>query len=392
MDEMNTAPEPVEAPEVSNPIDTDLDTKSSGSGKVLAEEPRKPESLRESLEAAAKEVKEEDKPKEKEVKAEEPKPEKIDKPEVKKDQPEKAEVEAAPDAEKKPRGPETREIIEAPSRLLPRSKELWRNVPHELRSDIIRLEREVETERQTYREAAQFHDELREYRDLGKQHNVSVKQALDNYVNMEKVLHSDPATGFKQVLSNLNMQPARAIGHIMQAFGVSPQQLVQHLQQAPHEYTALARQQTPQPQQPQQPVEDPRVKALEDQMNAMRAEAVSTQIVAPFAQEFPEYYENEAKIAQILKSGIIEQIHGSGLSPRDKLEVALGMVAPHALSKTVRQPVQNSNEHTQPVGDLRGEKSIKSSVGAVTDAAQPEKKMSMREMLEDEARKIARRA
>jgi hypothetical protein len=416
MENLAAAPEPTQ--NVANPIDENLDTRASGGGRV-APEPveqkpdaaRKPESVAASLEAAAKEIeddkkaetdakaaaKEAAKAKEAENKAAKvdgKEPAKAENPKPNQVQPATAEEEAAQADEVKQRGPETREIIEAPARLLPRSKELWKIVPHELRADLLRIEKEATAEMERHREAVSFREELKEYEGLAKRHGTSVKQALDNYVGIERKFSEDPSQGFKQLLGNMNMQPKDAIGHILRAYNVTPQALAAHIAQNPTEYTALASQRQQQPANQSSP--DPRYQALEQKIASMEeaqqndhAQRVFETEIKPFWQDHPEAQAKWPAIEEILVSGIIERIHGSGLSPRDKLEVALGMVAPSAFNVTARQP---ANEQPAPVGDLRGDKSIKSSLGAVSDADLPQKKMSTRELLEDEMRKLSRRA
>lgn len=395
-----------EAPD-STVIDTDIDGVKSGGGKVAPEpvdkpEPqRKNESVRDSLEAEAKrlsaqkpedgEDNDDDKPVvEKKETAKEVKPAEAKESEAKaKDETEQV--------AKTPKPSEGRKIIEAPARLLPQNKELWKGVAHPIREEWVRREQEYETERAQYQEAKALSDDLAEFNRMAKESGTTLKQAMSNYVGMENAFRSDPAQGFRALMSNLQMQPQQAISHILRAYGVSPQQLVQHMSANPNDYTSLARQPVQQQQpQAQQQQANPEIQELRKQLDEMRATQLADQIIAPFAKEYPEYYENENQIAEVLKSGIIERIHGNGLSPRDKLEAALLMVAPH-VARASRQSgeadsVRSQSENTAPVGDLRGDKSVKSSPGGVTETTEPERKLSMRDMLEEEARKLSRRA
>lgn len=254
----------------------------------------------------------------------------------------------------------------APARFIPSARDRWGNVPQEVKFEVTRVLDEAEREIAQYREHKQFREELKDFEELAQRHNVPLKEALNNYVDIERKFSEDPATGFRQLFNNLGMSPTQAVGHILRAFNATPQQLAQHIQNAPHEYTALAQQrpQAPQPQQPQHNVPDPQIKQLEQRLAAMEAEKVANDIIRPFTEEYPEYYENEDAIAEVLKSGIIERIHGNGLSPRERLEVALGMVAPHALKRSsqfngnVEQLTVPASRDT-PAVDLRGTKSIK---------------------------------
>lgn len=301
---------------------------------------------------------------EKPVKAEEVKPVKVEKSA----EPEKVDAVNERETPRKVEGQsEGRKIIEAPARFLPRAKELWQNVPHPVREEFDRVFRESEQEKAQYVEHKQFREELAEFETLAKQTGTTLKAAMSNYVSMENAFRSDPAQGFRALMSNMQMQPQQAISHILRAFGIQPQQLAQHIAQSPQEYTGLAPQrQAPQQQnpQPQQAQENPQVKALEERLARMEAEKVESDVIAPFAEEYPEFHDNQDAIAEVLKSGIIERIHGNGLSPRDKLEAALFMVAPQV--KRSMNVADNSNSSVPsiprdipPAVDLRGTKSIK---------------------------------
>lgn len=397
-------------PDTSTVIDQDLDTVNSGGGKPAVEptpapeKPSKPESARDSLEAEAKKITTQkdddadDQDDDKQPVAKDKPAKVVDKTEVKGSEA-KAKDAAEPEA-KTQKPSEGRKIIEAPARFLPRAKELWNNVPHPVREEFDRVMRENDTQTEQYRESHQFREELKSFEEEAKATGTTIKEALTNYVTMEKALRSDPAQGFRQLLSNMQMQPQQAISHILNAFNVTPQALAQHISQNPNEYTALAspRQQQFQQPQPQQQHVAPEVKALQDQLNAMRAEQVASSVIAPFRQEYPEYDQYEDQIAKVLQRGIIEELHGHGLSPRDKLEVALFMVAPHVRGGNSRQPDDSNSvltaANTQtPADNLRGgNKSVRSSVGSITDPVEPDRKLSLRETLEEEAKKLSRRA
>src|SRR5690606_30884751 len=175
------------------------------------------------------------------------------------------------------------------------------------------------------------------------------KDALKNYVDIEKKFSEDPAQGFKQLCQNLGMTPPQAIGHILRSANVTPQQLMEHMQRSPEAYNGLAPQRAQGQQMPQEssraPAPDPEVAALKAQVQSMQAQSLEQQIIRPFAEEYPEYYDNEDSIAEVLKSGIIDRIHGTGLSPRDKLERALFMVCPSAnRGRALRDDTDSSDQ------------------------------------------------
>lgn len=388
-------------------IDTDIDGIKSGGGKVAPEPvekpeaPRKSESVRDSLEAefkkasASKDEEGDDgdvetKEKPSEAKKEAPKPEKVEAKE--------SAVKADSEQEvKTPKPSEGRKIIEAPARFLPRAKELWKNVPNEVREEWQRVDNERETEIARYRESQTFRDELKEYEDLASSKGIKFKDAVGSYVQIDKAFSQDPALGFRQLLQNTGLTPQQAIGHILRASNATPQQLMERMTAAPHEFVFAGAQQPQQvQQQPQQKAPDPEILAMRQELDQMRAERVANEVITPFRTEYNVDTQTWQSIEKVLLSGILEDIHGSGISPRDKLERALAMVAPDLLASKAKNlqddSVQILDQDNAPARDVRGEKSVRSSIGSVTETVEPQKKMSMRDMLEEEARKLARRA
>lgn len=382
----------VPAESVSTTLESDVTPKTSGGGKITPtpieeakpEVPAKAESVRDSLKAELDKTKEPEKvenPVKAEKVEEEPKP--VAKTEAKSATPEK-EVDASEQVkdQQTERKSEVRDRPEPPARFLPRAKELWRNTPNEVQSEVSRIVREHEAEVQQYRESHQFREELKEYEELGKQHGVTVKQALQNYVGIERKFAEAPPEGFRQLLSNLNMQPQQAISHILRAFNVTPQQLAQHISADPNSYVS---QQPQRQQQVQQPQHNPEVDTLKQQITAMQTQMAHQQYIEPFAKEHPRYHELEQDIAFFLQSGKIP----ANLSPAEKLEAAYDMAERINPSSNVSSfsPKQTSSE-SRVDEDFNGSKSIKSSPGNVLEVKEPDKKMSMRELLEDELKRL----
>lgn len=382
---------------LSTTLDAEVTPKASGAGKVdipvddvKPEPPAKPESVRDSLEAELKKEKEEEPAPEKEDKGVKEEPEAKEKEEVK---PAKAEKSVTPEKEddaserddepKAERKSEVRERPEPPARFLPKAKELWRSTPNEVQSEVSRLVKEHEEEVQQYKESHQFREELRPFEELGKQHGVSIKQALENYVDIERRFYEQPEEGFRKLLSNLSMQPQQAISHILKAFNVTPQALATHMAQNPQAYVAPDR---PVVQQPQQRV-DPEVNQLKQQLTEMQVQLAHQQYVEPFIQNHPRYYELEQDIAFFLQSGKIP----ANLSPAEKLAAAYDMAERINPSSNIEPKVEKrASPESRVDDDFNGTKSIKSSPGNVLEVKEPEKKMSMRELLEDELKRLKR--
>lgn len=271
-----------------------------------------------------------------------------------------------------------RERPEPPARFLPKAKEVWRNVPQAVQSEVSRMVQDHEQEVSRYRESHQFREELREYEDLGRSHNTTVKEALGNYVNLERTLHSNPGAGFKQILSNMGMSPNEAIGHIMQAYGVDPRKVGQHMAQAPNEYAPRQRQQAPMPQPPQ---DDARVRQLEQTIYSMQQQQASKDIIEPFAEANPRYYELENDIAFFLHSGKVPH----SLPPAERLAVAYDMAERQNPSSNVGY---SDEPESRVDSDSNGRKSVKSAPGNLSNRAEPEKKLSTREVLENEFKRM----
>lgn len=411
-----------EAASLSTALETDIPTSGVGGGtpKTLTEpvpdtqKPAKVESVRASLEAEAKNLAERERRAEKsekvegETDAEKPdaKTDKVDakvdpkaeKPVVAKEAHEadpKAEKSAdaeKPDAtaqekEQEERKSENRNRPEPPARFLPKAKEVWKATPAAVQSEVARMAQEHEAEVSQYREAHQFRQELKEFEDLGRASNTTVKQALTNYVNIEKQFHAAPHEGFKALLTNLQMQPAAAIGAILQAYNVSPQALAQHLQQSPEVYSPMApRGPAPQPQTQQQP--NPEIQQLQRELQDMKLQQVTSQFIQPFMAEHPRYAELEGDIAFFLNSGKIP----TSLSPAERLAAAYDMAERINPSSSRADPAEQDDSNSRRVDtqDFNGSKSVKSSPGNVLEIAPTERKMSMRELLEDELRRSKR--
>ena len=361
---------------------------SSGAGTPRTLE--EPQSLRETLAASMKEqtaaleaekpepdAKVDDKAEEKPVekdKAAEPKEEKADpkpdkpveeKPAEKIEQPKEERQEKD---ERKPRHPEP------PQKFLPRAKELWPNVPNEVKGEVARLVSEHENE---VKQAREFITPLVKYHHMATQAGTTVHDALDRYVNMETALRQNPAEGFKALLSNMKMQPQQAISHIIKAFGVAPQQLAQHIAQNERDYVA--------PDVQQQPREDPRISQLQEQLAEERAERMRASVIEPFKANHPRYVELEQDIAFFLGSGKIP----SNLSHAERLEAAYDMAARINPASNVEPAPTRDGPVTdaRAVSDLGGTKSIKSAPGSVTPDMEPDRGGSIRDTLQAEVRR-----
>lgn len=240
---------------------------------------------------------------------------------------------------------EARQYSAPPARFLPDAAEKWANVPNNVKAEFHRVSQEMETELETHREASKAYNEVREYSEMAKQYGTTLKQALDNYTGIEKLLKADPVQGIARVLQNI---------------GITPQQYAQHVMRNPNAHV----QQAPQPQQ-QAPQTSPEIEALRQELQAMRQEQQTASVlpvIEQFAANAPDYHMLQDKIANILKSGIIEANYGSGLTNQQKLAEAYRMAGgrPPSVSAEAAAVEHSEPQSARPV-DLDGQKSINGS-------------------------------
>lgn len=109
-------------------------------------------------------------------------------------------------------------FTEAPNRFSPDAKTAWKEAPEAVRAEIHRAVGELETGLDKYREAATEYEPLREYGDMAKQHNTTIKDALDRYTNLERGLNSgNPTASIAEVLSYAGISAVEFAQGVMNA-------------------------------------------------------------------------------------------------------------------------------------------------------------------------------
>jgi hypothetical protein len=366
-----------------------------GAGKMDAkpDEPAKPESLDDVLRD---EIKKQD-----EAKPEKPEADPKAKPEAKVEE----KPEAKPDPEAAPKTPvkdvepardgkeaagrekppsEGEKVHEPPARLLPKAREVWANVPREVKAEWDRFEREVATERETYKEAAQFHEELKEYREMAKQVGTTVPFALKRYVEFDKQIAQDFGRGMAAIAADQGKSPADAVASLLRGLGSSPEQYAKHVLANPQAHRQPAPQAQPRPQN------DPlvqRLAMLEQRLEGQEHERVRDQtlssVVTPFAEAHPRFDELSEDIAKLLKSGMIP----TSMDKAAQLEVAYDMA--ERLRPSPRQP-QAAFADPAPAADPTPDAGRKSVRGAPSDGLTPraEDDLPLEAFLRQELRKM----
>jgi hypothetical protein len=122
---------------------------------------------------------------------------------------------------------------DAPARFSNDAKETWANTPEPVRAEVNRAIRELEQGHQKYKADAEAFSEVREYHELARQHGTTMKNALANYVGIERMLAQSPLQGFEQIISNFGWKmpdgrPMTFRDFAAQVLGQSPDEQASH--------------------------------------------------------------------------------------------------------------------------------------------------------------------
>lgn len=237
------------------------------------------------------------------------------KPEAKvqeqKTQPEKSDsVERAAQEGERPKSSEGK-VSEAPARFLPKAQELWHQAPKVVRQEVERAFSEYEEERKQYQAVTQEWESLKAYDQAAKTNGTTIKEALDRYTSIDKMLHSNPVQGLTEVFKIAGVDPRQFAQQIL---GQNPQQ--PNGQQQPQRDPQVVNVVT----QQQQAIQQLNQK-LSQMEEAQRIAEVKNTLIEPFKADHPRFDELEPKMATILNSGLVPQ----NLDHWQRLEAAYDM-------------------------------------------------------------------
>lgn len=277
-----------------------------------------------------------------------------------------------------------------PERLTEDAKRYWRSTPVAIKGEIHRMEAELQRVTQESGEALQLHSEVKQYVDMAKQAGTTVKAALDRYVQFDRQIAQDFGKGIAAIAKDQGRQPQEVITGILRAYGVTPQQFAQAVIKNPQAF--MPQQQAPRDPMIQQIAQQQQAIMQrfqqQEQENRMSA-VVST--VDQWASDKPDFRSKESAIAEILKSGIIERIHGQGLTDVQRLDAAYRMAGGNAGSIVPQsQNAAPTPGNTPPL--VAGDPGKKSVRGAPADGLTPaseEPYSDIRDLLRKEMRRMA---
>jgi hypothetical protein len=378
---------------LSTTIDTEPQPSASGGGQPNLSEPveqqaKAPASLREDIEQA---FKADDSTREKEAAKETPKPEPAPKEEpAPKAEPEKQE-EAKSETEEKPEPEakaeekeqpakdqrEGRRQIDPPAKMLPRAKEVWRNTPREVQTEVERITREHEAEIQRYQQQGQRYERLRDFDELAQRNGRDLRESLAQVHQFETMMAQNPIAALNMALRDAG--PRKPDGSPLSLYEVA-----QHIvQQGPQGY----QQSIAQAQQAQQPREDPRIAQMQEQVAKAEERLVMETVIAPFRAAHPRFDELQGTIASFLNSDMIP----TSLSASERLAAAYDMAERISPRAHADPPASDSRPapDRRADDDLSGSRSIKSAPGGVPEEF--EDTASSGESIRDSLRNVMRR-
>lgn len=367
--------------QIIEPREADVGAQGRGSDVPTEEAPKeegKALSSRDAIAKAFDEAKEkseaEQAPKEE---PEEPaKAEKADKPEAEEQAPEKADEkaqkadksEAEQPAAARERGAEVRQSegrkhADPPARFLPEATQKWANTPNEVKGEIHRVTQEYEAQLTEAQEKAQKFEEIRQFDEMARQSGRDgVKDSLNTMVRIEQAMQRSPVMGLEMVLRESGIR--KQDGSPLSLYDVSQMVARQTPQQFAQNMGQLQQQSQAAPQQQQRG--NPEIEGVRTELDSLKSELAAAK-VAPIVEQFkaanPDYNALEGQIAGILRSGVIDQLYGAGLTPAQKLEQAYRMAGGQGSSSQsaapAEEPTHSPATPARPEIDPDGQKSIK---------------------------------
>lgn len=108
---------------------------------------------------------------------------------------------------------------QAPSRFTKAAQEAWATTPEPVKVEVERAITELTQGIEKYKGDAEAHQPFKQFAELAKQNNVEPVNALRNYVEIDRLLASDPLNGLLQVCQKTNINPVAAAQAILKQYG-----------------------------------------------------------------------------------------------------------------------------------------------------------------------------
>lgn len=270
-------------------------------------------------------------------------------------------------------------LASAPSRFLPDAKEKWASTPRSVQREVETMIRAQEAREEEHRQVSERYSRIRDFDDMAQANGRDLRESLERVHAFENTMRTSPIAALNMAL--MEAGPRKSDGQPYSLYEVA--QFV--VAQGPEGYQRLMQQGS----QPQQQQEDPRIAQLQNQLEQVKLQTIAEQVIEPFKAAHPRYDELKDDIALFLQSGKIDK----SLSHQERLAAAYDMAERINPSPHVGADTDNGLEPERDRAERNssGSKSIKSAPGSVSPDEEPERGGSIREQLE-RAIRIQRRA
>lgn len=262
----------------------------------------------------------------------------------------------------------------APDDFLPTAKEQWKNVPHEVRSEVYRKFSEAQETSERLTQQVERYENIRDFDELAQQNGRDLRESLMRVHHIENLLQTNPLAGLSTIL--LEAGPRKADGQPYSLFEVASAVV----KMGPDGYQRAVAQS----QQQQQPDHTQEAEELRARVAALETEAKFVPVIERFKSNHPRYDELEGAIAKLLQSGMVP----ASLAPDEKLSAAYDMAV--RLNPTSHDDPQEEEEE-EPAPERRagkdfgGSRSIKGSPPTGSSRAKPNAKVMSRDEAIDKA-------
>lgn len=256
-------------------------------------------------------------------------------------------------------------LREAPKRFDDAAKAEWEKAPEAVRGATQRVIRELESGIEKYRAD---YEPIKAYNDLAKQHGTSIKDALDRYTGLEKMLGSqnqqEKLAGIQQVFDYAGINLREFAAHIA---GQTPEQGAAQqeatLRELRQEIAGLKQQ----------------LGGVSTNMQQRQEQEVLTQI-QQFAADKPRFDEIAEDIAFFLQSGKAQSL-------QDAYELAERL---NPAPATAIAPAQTRSDPITPEAQtLKGSKSVSGAPSAGASPAKAQSSSSIKEALKRAAAQVS---
>lgn len=234
---------------------------------------------------------------------------------------------------KEPEAPKA-PISEPPSRFSPDAKAVWAQAPVPVQAEIKRAITELET---GLKQKDEMLAPLKPFFEMAEQHQVTVQDALGNYVRMEQLLSKDPRAGLAAIAQNFGWTLPQMIAFVSDKPQGQPDQRDQTIVELQRELAAIKGQ----------------VGTVTQTLEQQRVGEVMKHVES-FAAQNPRFTELEGEILRLLQSGYAEDLE-TAYKYADRLNPAPQSAAPAAPAPAPQ---------TRPVRSVTGAPNAGSSPGA----------------------------